>query len=251
MIPLRDDNPTRGRAVLTVLLIVANVAIYFLVQPGVDDPDAASFTYRRAAIPCELVTGEPLTREEILSAYQGAERCDREDATASEFPDKSPFLAVLTSMFLHGGLLHLAGNMLYLWVFGNNIEDRLGRVKYLLFYVAGGVVATLAHVALQPESTIPVVGASGAIAGIMGAYLIWHPNVPVRTLVIFGFFVLSPSVKAKWLLGIWFVSQFFINPNEGVAWGAHVGGFVFGALIGLLLRGRRQPRGEYADLSRY
>ena len=250
MIPLNDDNPTRRRAWLTIILIVVNIAIYFVVQPSVDDPDATSFTYRRAAIPCELVTGDPLTREEILSPYQGEERCERDDTAPPEFPDKSPFLAVLTSMFLHGGLLHLGGNMLFLWVFGNNIEDRLGRIKYLLFYVASGIAATIVHVAIQPESTIPVVGASGAIAGIMGAYLVWHPNVRIRTLVILGFIVFAPRIAAKWLLCFWFVSQFFVNPNEGVAWGAHVGGFVFGVLIGLFLRRPPRPQ-EYADLSRY
>jgi membrane associated rhomboid family serine protease len=242
VIPLRDDNPTRRRAIVTILLIVANVGIYFLVQPSVDDPDAASFTYRRAAIPCELVTGDPLTLEEINSGYVGEERCERDDAGPAQFPDKSPFLAVLTSMFLHGGLLHLGGNMLFLWVFGNNIEDRLGRIRYLVFYLAAGIVATLAHVALQPSSTIPVVGASGAIAGIMGAYLIWHPNVRIRTIFMF-FFIFPFKIRAKWLLGFWFLSQFFVNPNEGVAWGAHVGGFLFGALVGLLLRPRRQPAG--------
>jgi len=151
---------------------------------------------------------------------------------------------VLLSMFMHGGLLHLGGNMLFLWVFGNNIEDRLGPVRYLLFYVAAGIAATAVHIALQPNSTVPVIGASGAIAGVMGAYLIWFPNAPVRTLVFLGFFAFVPRIAAKWLLLLWFFSQFLINPNEGVAWGAHVGGFVFGALIAFALRRPRrgQPR---------
>jgi membrane associated rhomboid family serine protease len=138
-------------------------------------------------------------------------------------------------MFLHGGLLHLAGNMLFLWIFGNNIEDRLGHVHHLLFYLAAGVVATLAHIAVQPDSTVPVVGASGAIAGIMGAYLVWFPRAKVTTLFVF-FIILFRQVQARWVLGIWFVSQFFVNPNEGVAWMAHVGGFVFGVLVALLVR---------------
>src|SRR5690606_30607109 len=151
------------------------------------------------------------------------------------FPEKSVWLALLTSMFLHGGLAHLGGNLLFLWIFGNNIEDHLGHVKYLLFYLIGGFVASAAHIGLNLDSTIPVVGASGAIAAVMGAYLVWFPNAPVRT-VVFFFFITMVDIRAKWLLGFWFVSQFFTNPNAGVAWAAHVGGFVFGVLVALVIR---------------
>jgi membrane associated rhomboid family serine protease len=144
-------------------------------------------------------------------------------------------------MFLHGGFLHLAGNMLFLWVFGNNIEDRLGHLPFVAFYLVCGLAATLAHVAVQPGSTVPLVGASGAIAGVMGAYLVWFPNALVLSWVVPFFLV---PVRAKWFLGIWFVLQFFTNPNAGVAWVAHVAGFVAGALAALVLRGparRRSP----------
>ena len=241
VIPLGDENPTRRRAWITILLILVNVGVYFLVQPDAEDlVGTATFNFERAAIPCELTTGEPLSEGEINLALNGYEGCDADDGPGY-FADKNVLLAALVSMFLHGSILHLAGNMLFLWIFGNNIEDRLGPLLYLAFYVAGGVVATIAHVAVQPDSTIPVVGASGAIAGVMGAYLVWFPNAPVRTLLILGFFVLFPELRAKWLLGFWFVSQFFVNPNEGVAWMAHVGGFVFGAVAGLLLSAMR-PR---------
>jgi len=126
--------------------------------------------------------------------------------------------------------------MLFLWIFGNNIEDHMGPARYLGFYVLGGIVAAIAHIAVQPDSTVPIVGASGAIAAVMGAYLVWFPSAPIRTIIIF-YFILFRDISAKWLLGFWFVSQFFINPNEGVAWMAHVGGFVFGAAIALLVRG--------------
>ena len=159
----------------------------------------------------------------------------------STVPAKNVLLAVLTSMFLHGGLVHLGGNMLFLWIFGNNIEDRLGHVRYLVFYLAAGIVATLAHIAVQPTSTVLVVGASGAIAGVMGAYLIWFPKARVTTLFIF-FFILFRQVQARWVLAIWFLSQFLINPNDGVAWVAHVGGFIFGILVGLLVRGSTAAR---------
>jgi membrane associated rhomboid family serine protease len=130
--------------------------------------------------------------------------------------------------------------MLFLWVFGNNIEDTRRVVQYILFYVAAGVVATATHIALQPSSTVPLVGASGAIAGVMGAYLVLFPRVPIRTLIIF-FFIMFRDIEARWLLGLWFLSQFFVNPNAGVAWAAHVGGFVFGVLVGIAWRPRR-PR---------
>jgi membrane associated rhomboid family serine protease len=126
--------------------------------------------------------------------------------------------------------------MLFLWVFGNNIEDRLGKVGFAIFYLVGGLVATAAHVVVDPSSTVPVVGASGAIAAVMGAYLVWYPDAPVRTVVIF-FLITIMDIRAKWLLGFWFVLQFFTNPNDGVAWMAHVGGFAFGVLVALALRG--------------
>jgi membrane associated rhomboid family serine protease len=225
VLPLRDDNPTRRRAYVTVALILVNVAVYFLWQPPATDPASAAFEYRHAAIPCEITTLQPLTIGEIRSST-----CAHHSGVPAVFPGKQVLLAIVVSMFLHGSLVHLGGNMLFLWVFGNNIEDRLGPLKYLLFYFAAGVIATLSHVALQPHSTVPVIGASGAIAGVMGAYLVWYPNAPVLTWVFF--FV--ARIRAKWLLAFWFLSQFFVNPNEGVAWGAHVGGFVFGALLALV-----------------
>ncbi len=239
MIPLRDDNPTRRVPVLTVLLILANVAVYFLVQPDVDEragAESVEFSLERAAIPCEVVQGRPITVEEFQRTYLGgdANACGGDAVTTPElFPGKNVLLAVLTSMFLHGSLLHLGGNVLFLWVFGNNIEDRLGKVRYLVFYLLAGVVATAAHVLVQPDSTVPLVGASGAIAGAMGAYLVWFPRVPILSLVFF----FPTVIAARWLLGFWFVSQFFVNPAAGVAWMAHVGGFVFGAAVALVVRG--------------
>ncbi len=143
-------------------------------------------------------------------------------------------------MFLHGSLLHIAGNMLFLWIFGNNIEDRMGIGGYIGFYLLAGLVASAAHILVQPDSTVPVVGASGAIAGVMGAYLVLFPNVKIRSLIIV-FIILFRDISAKWLLGIWFVTQFFTSPNAGVAWVAHVGGFAFGALVALMLRDRLRP----------
>jgi membrane associated rhomboid family serine protease len=254
VLPLRDENPTRRTPIVTLAIIGVCLWLYFawqpsLGQPGivrVDTPDgilefdeATAFTLENAAIPCEIVNLRPLTVDEVVSTFSGPiqpEACDAGSPdSAPVFPQKSVWLSVLTSMFLHGSIAHLGGNLLFLWIFGNNIEDHMGHVRYLIFYLLGGVVATGAHVILNLDSTIPMVGASGAIAAVMGAYLVWFPNAPVRTAVFF-FFITLVDIRAKWLLGFWFISQFFTSPNSGVAWAAHVGGFVFGVIIGLMVR---------------
>jgi membrane associated rhomboid family serine protease len=239
VIPLKDENPTRHRAVATLAILLACIAVYLFWQPTPfsDTESDVVFNYEQAAVPCEVQHGRPLTVDELRAQVaRGSDSCDvGSPDSPSVFPDKSPWGAVLVSMFLHGSLLHLGGNLLFLWIFGNNIEDHLGVVRFLLFYVAGGVVATLVHVALNLNSTVPMVGASGAIAAVMGAYLVWFPDAPVRTLLTF-FFIVMVRIRAKWVLGFWFVLQFFTSPNSGVAWAAHVGGFVFGVLVGLAVR---------------
>ena len=241
MFPLKDYNPTRTTPVVTILLIAACVVIFVFIQPKGGDIDEARFTYETAAIPCEVVEGRPLSRLEVRETLAGdTEACIEDPESPARFPGKSVFLAVLYSMFLHGSWLHLGGNMLFLWTFGNNIEDR-GKVTYVVFYLLAGLAATVAHIAVQPNSTVPVVGASGAIAGVMGAYLVLYPHVPIKTLVFLGFFITWVDISAKWLLGAWFVMQFFTNPAAGVAWVAHVGGFVFGVLAGLAWRSTSRP----------
>jgi rhomboid family protein len=246
VLPLKDYNPTQRLPWVTILLIGANLAIFLLVQRPYDRGlNSAEFSYHYAAIPCELTVGRPLSVVEARRTVRLGENeaCDRSsvgDNSPPVFPGKQVYLAVIYSMFLHGSWLHIGGNMLFLWVFGNNIEDRMGWLPYLLFYLVAGVVATLAHVAVQPSSTVPLIGASGAVAGVMGAYLVLFPNVRIRSLLIF-ILVLIRDIPAKWLLGFWFVLQFFTNPAEGVAWVAHVGGFVFGAAVALLLRERLRP----------
>lgn len=238
MIPLKDENPTTRLPVVTAVLIAACIAIFVLVQPGDHGVEDAEFSFRNAAIPCEVVNGRPLSVEEVRATLTVRDdtACVSNPSSPAQFPGKAVFLAVLYSMFLHGSWLHLGGNMLFLWIFGNNIEDKKGHAVYLVFYMVAGLAATAAHILVQPDSTVPVVGASGAIAGVMGAYLVLFPNVAIRSLIFLGFLVMFRDIAAKWLLGIWLVSQFFINPNEGVAWMAHVGGFVFGVAVGLLWR---------------
>ncbi|MDQ1403162.1 MAG: hypothetical protein QOG03_1478 [Actinomycetota bacterium] len=246
MIPLKDDNPTQSVPIVTVLLIIVCTAIYFFVQPGgslaasnATDKSVRDlrFTLDHAAIPCELVHGRPLTVDEIRQTLETGNKdaCEAHPTSPSAFPAKRIYLAVLYSMFLHGSLLHLGGNMLFLWIFGNNIEDTVGKVGYLAFYLVAGLAAAGTYIALDPHGTVPIIGASGAIAGVMGAYLVLFPNVRIRTLLIF-YLILIRDIRAKWLLLFWFALQFFTGPNSGVAWTAHVGGFIFGMLAGMVLR---------------
>jgi membrane associated rhomboid family serine protease len=247
VIPLHDDNPTDRFPFVTVAIIAACIFIYFFVQPhsgtsslGPGVSKDTAFTLEHAAIPCELQQGKPITVAEA----------NRQDcSTALErnspriFPDKNVWLAVIFSMFLHGSILHLGGNMLFLWIFGNNVEDHLGHVGYVVFYFLAGFAAMGAHYLGDPSSTQPVIGASGAIAGIMGAYLVLWPRARVLTVVALLIF-LPIYLPAGVLLAIWFGSQFLtaVNPNTGVAWLAHVGGFLFGALVALALRPLIPPK---------
>lgn len=227
MIPLRDINPTAIFPVLTLALMAVSVAVFFLVQPT-DAVEADRFAYENAAIACELTTGDPLDTQEIID-----EVCIDESLGSQEFPDKNVFASVIYSMFFHGGLFHLGGNMLFLWIFGNNVEEAFGRLGYIILYGGAGIVATASFVYLNQDSTIPLVGASGAIAGVMGAYLVLFPTHQVMTL----FFLAIVAVPAVVFLGIWFVGQFaLVGVESGIAWEAHVGGFLFGIVVALPLR---------------
>jgi membrane associated rhomboid family serine protease len=254
VLPIHDENPTSGFAWLTVALIVANVAVFIWLQPRDSGIEDVKFVYEWAAVPCEVMEGRPLTAAENPNTNNGIEgRCLAEignvrscEATEGSknctiFPDKNVWLSIVFSMFLHGGWLHLGLNMVFLWVFGNNIEDHLGRFKFMLFYLGAGVVATFVHIGMDTSSTIAVIGASGAIAGVMGAYLVWFPEAQVRTLV-FVLLIFFVRIRAKWLLLIWFASQFLIVADSGVAWAAHVGGFIFGALVALIVRDSPRAR---------
>ncbi len=225
MFPLRDVNPTRVRPVVTVLLIVVNTFVFFGLLAPRPPEEVERFVYANAVIACELVTGEPLSPTEIRSGICS----DRPEPAA--FPHKSLLLSAFVSMFLHASVLHLAGNMWFLWIFGNNVEEAYGRLGFLGMYLAAGLVGTLAFVLANPSSTVPLVGASGAIAGVLGAYAVLFPNHQVLTLVVV-FFVPIPAIV---FLVIWFLSQFGVA-DPGVAWQAHVGGFLAGMGITALLR---------------
>ena len=228
MIPIRDVNPSLTSSAMTFLLIAASVVVFFFIQPSAGDVE---FAYRQAAIACEVTTGEALSLDEI-----NEERCIDGNGN-SLFADKSLELSVLVSMFLHAGLLHLAGNMWSLWIFGNNVEDAFGTLGYLALYFVSGVAATFGFIALNPETTIPLVGASGAISGVMGAYLVLYPRARVVSVFPILFF-LPIALPASIFLVFWLFGQFaLIGSASGIAWEAHVAGFVFGALVALV--GRR------------
>lgn len=229
VLPIRDENPIRIVPVLTIGLIGVCVLV-FVWQLAGDAQAQQVKIYRFGLIPASL-TG------------------------AADLP---PGLAVVpswttlfTSMFMHGGFLHLGGNMLFLWIFGNNIEDRLGHGRFMLFYLLSGLGAAAAQVLLDPASMIPMVGASGAISGVMGAYMVLYPRAQVVTLVFLGFLVTTMRIRAIWYLGIWglmqLLSTFMMQPGEGgVAFAAHVGGFVAGiALILVMSPPRRRRRGPW------
>jgi membrane associated rhomboid family serine protease len=232
-LPLKDDNPTRTKPVVTWAIIAACIYIFAVVQPH-DPAKDTEFVVEHAAIPCEITHGQPISNS--LSA-----QCDgrlQADLPAQQefFPHKNIWLSILVSMFLHGSWLHVLGNMLFLWIFGNNVEDRFGKVRYTLFYLVCGIAASAAHIATQPNSTTPVIGASGAIAGVMGAYLVLYPRARVLTMFIIIFFIQFIYLPAYVVLLAWFVMQFFTNPNTGVAVAAHIGGFIIGAGITMLAR---------------
>lgn len=225
MLPIRDVQPTRVRPWVTWLLIAACVYVFFNFQNQATEAARFEFLYERAAVACEVVTGRPLSVGEIESQI-----CD---AGAGEpvFAEKQPWTAVLTSMFLHGDLAHLLFNMWFLWIFGNNVEEAFGHFRYILLYLIGGVIATLAFVGANPLSTVPLVGASGAIAAVLGAYGVLFPTH--RILTLFGWLLLPfPAIV---FLAIWFVSQFQLG-GTNTAWEAHVGGFVVGFIVALAFR---------------
>ncbi|WP_420613275.1 rhomboid family intramembrane serine protease [Candidatus Spongiisocius sp.] len=228
MIPIRDLNPGIRRPIVSLLLIASVVAVYFLVQPA-DPADEYEFLVRQAAIGCEISTNEAVSLEEIRS-----ERCVSGDGGAV-FPEKSLPLSVVVSIFLHGGLAHLLGNVWSLWLFGNNVEDAYGRAGYLLLYLISGAVATFGFVALNPDSTAPLVGASGAIAGVMGAYFVLFPGARVLS-IIPPIFIPFRMPAALFLL-LWLGAQFLLAGGaSGIAWEAHVAGFLFGMVVTLVFR---------------
>jgi membrane associated rhomboid family serine protease len=224
VIPLRDDNPSSSRPIVTYLLILTNVLVFLYMVSLGSEAALERFVVAYGAIPGEITGrtgGNPI----------------------SEYP------TLITSMFMQGGWAHLLGNMLYLWIFGDNVEDQMGHGGFLVFYLLAGLAAVWAHILTSPASTIPLVGASGAIAGVLGAYLALFPRAHIISLVPLGFFLRVVAVPAMLFLPIWFLMQFIYGvaslgaDTAGVAWWAHIGGFVAGfVLVWVFARGRRSRR---------
>jgi len=225
MIPLKDDVPSRTAPIVTLMLLAVNVAAFAyqfsletIAPPtrGALHP-AEAFVFEFGLVPCRLMGSCP-----------------------SDFPH--PVVTMFTSMFLHGGLFHIAGNMLYLWIFGDNVEDTLGHGRFLVFYLACGIAAALGQTLVSPNSDVPMIGASGAVSGVLGAYLLLFPYATIFTLVTFGFFIKFVRIPAIIVLGLWIVVQFlngFVSLGAvggGVAWFAHIGGFAAGLALILVLR---------------
>jgi membrane associated rhomboid family serine protease len=222
MIPLRDENPSLTTPVVTRALILLSVlAFVFELVLG---PERGAFVVGWGVIPAR-----------VMAVFTGQEPV-------------AVLATLLTSMFLHAGWLHLIGNMWYLWIFGDNVEDRLGHAGFLAFYLASGVASAAMHIAINPGSPVPTVGASGAIAGVLGAYLVLFPRARVVTLVPIVFFLQIVSLPALLVLGLWFVFQFFSGAfalggaGGGVAWWAHIGGFLFGIAVAVAAGGRQASR---------
>ena len=214
MIPLKDDNPTSSRPVVTYFLIGICVVI-FLMQLGSQSYKTGQLFYSYGLIPSVLMGNDQLPMD--LYAVPA-------------------YLTIFTSMFMHGGFMHLIGNMLYMWIFADNIEDSLGPKKFIIFYLLSGIGAATAQILMDTHSQVPMVGASGAIGGVLGAYLINHPNARVLVLIPFGFFSQLIKIKALYVLGFWFVLQFInsammSSQGGGVAYAAHIGGFVSGVVL--------------------
>lgn len=213
MIPISDDNPARLFPVVTWLIIGLCVLVYLWERSLGRDIDAAIFVL--GFVPASL-----------LGLH----------ATPAGFVGLSPVTTIFTSMFVHGGFVHLAGNMLYLWIFGNNVEGAMGHVRYVIFYLVCGVAAALTLALTDPSSGIPMVGASGAISGVLAGYMLLFPRARVTVIVPLGIIFYPFALSAFWVVGFWFVMQlasaFFSNPHQpGVAWWAHVGGFATGLLL--------------------
>jgi membrane associated rhomboid family serine protease len=237
VVPLRDDNPTAVTPYVTYGLIAANVLV-FLFELSLAPQQLDVFFHLAAVVPREL------------------------SASFAGIPINQPvpeWATLISSQFLHGGFLHLAGNMWFLWIFGNNVEDRLGHVRYLFFYLACGVLATLAQWYFSQTSGIPSLGASGAIAGVLGAYVLRFPQIEVLTLIPLGIFFTTVRIPAVFFLGFWFIQQALYGvasleartnigmESGGIAYWAHAGGFVVGAILGPLL-GLLEPKSREETL---
>lgn len=261
MIPIGDSPRRRSTPWVTYAIILINVGVFiYMLTLSTSVPSSTAIANRdfrnQTAGHCYGFQTPPTQSDRFVCKYsfQPKEWFDnaqgRSDVPAPDRP--VIFFSIIAALFLHAGWLHIAGNMLFLWVFGDNVEDRMGHAAYVLFYLAAGVVASLVQGAIDTTSVVPVIGASGAIAGVLGAYLVYFPRATISVVIPFFILIFIPLPIPAWLMiGLWFVQNLFAgvasinqaaSPDAGVAFFAHVGGFVFGmAIVGLFLRGRPRP----------
>ncbi len=240
MIPLRDDVASQRIPFINVLMI-GLCTLVFLAQMAQSTPDGGpGLTAEYGMIPFRISHPDEAFEIPVGGRLVQTPRGVQQELIYADAPPAavSPLLTMLTCIFLHGSWMHFLGNMWFLWIFGDNVEDRLGHIGYVLFYLLSGLAASVAHYLTDSASTIPTIGASGAIAGVMGAYFVWYPHSRVHSLVpVFGF-IQFIEVPAPYFLGVWFLMQFLQGARGGgggVAWWAHIGGFVFGVVIAFAL----------------
>jgi len=252
--PLKDNIPTDRAAIVTIALIAINIIVYFVLQKGgiFSGPDDA-IVVDYGAIPYEF------THPGMDCAIAGQEiACEGQEGVSGDAPAQPPFwITAFSSMFMHGSILHLGGNMLFLWIFGNNVEDSMGRARYIAFYLLGGLAAIGAQILVDTDAAIPTIGASGAVAAVLGGYLLLYPRARVVTLIFIIFFFTIIELPALLILGFWFVQQIAFgfygvaNPTGGgggVAYFAHIGGFAFGLLAIKLFASRNK---DYSPPPKY
>lgn len=242
LIPIRDENPYTRFPFITVGLIIANVFVFFAANVSMLGTASGAVVYRYGLVPCDLIGECPALPGEIQIILA----------------QRSAIVSLFTSMFMHANILHLGFNMLFLWVFGNNVEDRLGRIRFVLFYFACGVAAALIFAGANANSPLPVIGASGAISGLLGGYVVLWPRARVVSIVPLGFFFFPLRTPAFVVIGLWFVGQLLsilggvaTQQSGGVAFLAHVGGFIAGLALIVPFGGRRRRADRALVADRY
>ena len=224
MIPISDINPARNVPVVSRIFIILSSLTFLFLQPK-NNIDLLNYFYKYAAIPCELINNLPISANQFYN-----NNCSLEPDIVI-FPDKNILLSIIVSLFLHANFLHILGNLWSFWIFGNNVEDKLGKIRFILFLIVSGVISIVGHSFLNVGNLNPIVGASGIVSALMGAYLYLFPNAKLLVLVPFGVFF-PTTIKAKYFMIFWLISQFIIAiQNNNISWEAHISGFLFGYLL--------------------
>ncbi len=232
MIPISDINPARNSPIISRIFMFITVGVFILIQPK-NQIELFSFFYQYSAIPCELVNFSPISEEQFYN-----NNCFYTQ-TNSIFPNKNIILSIVFANFFHANFIHILGNLWSFWIFGNNVEDKLGKTKFTFFLIFIGIISIGVHTFLNQDSLTPIVGASGIVSGLMGAYVFMFPNARLLVLVPFGF-LFPTTIKAKYFMIFWFISQIFIAiGDQNISWEAHIGGFIFGYILLRIFNNKR------------